>query len=352
LKGGIHQFTGIVFCILPLIGGIIKTQNNMKHMKLLLGLVAVLILFSRCEEQMETGLTDEAAERRTLDKIKKNQGISLGLFDVLGNRIGTDSLKRLIAVSKTTAEFIDLMSDQTENYFTDVVELNKTDFLIPAIPTPFMGEAEITLKAILSEEENAGAMPFDPVQAYSDLVLKRINEQAASDPHKEWILLESLHESGSTPRHMPAESMSLNFEKIKMLATIPHTVILNPELSDEEVLETLLEIMTSHDIPPVAIALLVPAVQKWKEESTSATSEPFDKGLLAWIDDTVAPATSGGLDRDIIRRIQATAYLAGLHTLTLPNYENKNQDLASLSILHARYRGGVICASGDVKGKG
>lgn len=322
-------------------------------MKLISGLVAALIFFSSCEEQVETGLTDEAAERRTLDKIQKNQGISLGLFNVLGNRIGTDSLKRLVAATKSNGEFIDLMAEQTAGYFKDVVDMNKSDFLIPAVPMPFMGEAEITLKLIMAEEEKAGAAPYNPVLAYGDLVLKRIKEQAASNPHKEWILVESLQEPGTSPRHIPTESMSLNFAKMEFLATVPHMIIVDSnDQSDEEVLETLNDLMISNGIPPIAIALLLPAVQKVKEAAATTNSEPFDKGLLTWINDTVDPAIAGTLDRDIIRRIQATAYLAGLHALTLPNYENKNQDLASLSILHARFRGGVICATGDIKGKG
>lgn len=322
----------------------------MKYRNMLSGLMATVLIFSSCEEA-EIGLSDEVAIKRVMDRIEDNQGLALGLFDVLGEHIHTDSLKRLLAGAKTDAEFVDLFASQTTDYFSEVVEFYQADLLIPAIPMPFAGEAEITLKNLLCEEGTAGAAPFDPVQAYSDLVLKRLKEQAADNDHKDWILLESFQASDSEPRPLPSEEISMNYTKIEMMATVPHTVILNLELSDEEVLETLNDILSTHDIPPVAIGLLLPAVQKVREAASTANQTPFDQGLLTWLDETVEPAIGGGLDRDIIRRIQATVFLAGLNTILLPEYQNKNQDLASLSILHAQYRAALICTSRETWNK-
>lgn len=320
----------------------------MKHLMLISGLVVVLIFVSGCDEQGEPRLTDEAAERLILERIETNQALGLDLFNVLGKRMDTDSLKRLIAKCKTRDEFIDLMAVQTSSYFKDVVELNLAGLSVQAVPMPFMGEAEITLKLLFSEDGAAGAAPYDPVQAYSDLVLKRIKEQAAGNDHKEWILVESFHQSGSKPRSMPAEQVSFNFTKIEMMATLPHTIILNPELSDEEVLETLNDIMATEGIPPVAIALLLPAVQKVREAASTASQTPFEQGLLAWFDDTVEPLVPSGLDHDLIRRTQATVFLAGLHAILLPEYQNKNQDQATLSVLHAQYRAAVISTAREI----
>jgi hypothetical protein len=141
--------------------------------------------------------------------------------------------------------------------------------------------------------------------------------------------------------------MSLNYAKIKMLATEVHKVFMNMSLTDEQVLVTINEIMSNHEIPPVAIALLVPAVQKIRE-AAAANSEPFGDALKVYLDETVGEAINGGLDRDIIRRIHAVGFLAGVHTILLPEYDPANQDLASLSIMHARYRAVIAAASGGI----
>ncbi|MBX2963087.1 MAG: hypothetical protein KF687_11290 [Cyclobacteriaceae bacterium] len=319
----------------------------MKHLMLISSLVAVMTFLSACDEQREPRLTDEAAERLILEKIETNQVLSLDLFNVLRNRIDTDSLKRLLAKSKTREEFIDLMAEQTSSYFKDVVELNLAGLSVQTVPMPFMGEAEITLKLLYSDEGTAGAAPYDPVQAYSDLVLKRINEEKAKG-HKDWIVVESLQTPGSHSHEMPIETMSLNFEQLKMLTTLPHTIILDIELLDTEMHEALGGFLKIGGIPPVAIGLLLPAVQKVRETAATASQTPFEQGLLAWFDDTVEPIMPSGLDHDLIRRIQASVFLAGLHAILLPEYQNKNQDQATLSVLHAQYRAAVICTAREI----
>jgi hypothetical protein len=64
--------------------------------------------------------------------------------------------------------------------------------------------------------------------------------------------------------------------------------------------------------------------------------------MINWLGGTKALTGDAGLDRDIIRRIQSSAFLAGLHTLLLQQYPKDNQDMASLSIIHARYRASLI----------
>jgi hypothetical protein len=321
----------------------------MKLWNLVIGTMVATVMLMSCEDSnLERVMTDAEAERHVLDKIEKNEGISYNLFNTL-EQIGADSLKRLKSASPSKADFISLLGDQTLAYFDDVVKMSKADFAIAAPPTPFAGEAEITLKVLAGREETAGAAPsLNHVDDYSKHILKLIEEQA-DDGHKDWILLSSFQTGSSEPRQLPTETFSLNYEEIKMLATVPHTVILNPELSDEEVLKTLNDIMNSHDIPPVAIALLLPAVQKVRE-AASSSKEPFGDAMIAWLDETVEPAIGGGLDRDIIRRIQATVFLAGLHTVILPEYPNANQDTASLSVLHARYRAALIMACEELWG--
>lgn len=323
----------------------------MKRTYSLLAMVVATVLLLSCEESDETierAMTDEEAVQQVLDRIEKNEGISYDLFGVLGDRMDPDSIARLKAASKTKEGFVDILTTQTKAYFEEIVEENKTDFHISATPTPFSGEAEITLKGLASREELSAPPFLDIVGDYSQVILKEVQGQVAAEGGKEWILIDS-YETSTATREMPAESISLNFTKVEMLATVPHTVIMNLELTDEEVLETLNDILADHDIPPPAVAMLLPAVQKVRE-AASASSEPFGNAMEAWLDGTVDPAIGGGLDRDIIRRIQATVFLAGLHTLILQGYPNANQDMASLSILHARYRAALIVATEELWG--
>jgi hypothetical protein len=238
-----------------------------------------------------------------------------------------------------------MMANESENYFAEIVEKNKSDFQIATIPMPFKN-AELSLRKIVSLEET-NSIPYWPWEtSYSSLILEEIEMQVAAG-RKEWIIIKSFDDGTSEPRQLADESISLNYSKIKMMASELHKVFMNMSLTDEQVLVTINEIMISHQIPPTAVALLVPAVQKVRE-AAAANSEPFGDALKIYLDETVGQAINGGLNRDIIRRIHALAFLAGLHTIILPEYDNANQDIASLSIMHARYRATIGGASGGI----
>jgi hypothetical protein len=72
---------------------------------------------------------------------------------------------------------------------------------------------------------------------------------------------------------------------------------------------------------------------------------------MKWLNANAGQAINGGLNRDIIRRIQANIYLAGLHTVVLDEYPGNNQDMASLSVLNARYRAALLMASAEMWAK-
>jgi hypothetical protein len=330
-----------------LLNGIIKKNNTtMKNSQFALGtMLAAFFLFS-CEENLDPSKSNKL-EQLTLDRIEKNEGISYNLFSTLTEGFDAQALNDLKAASGTKAEFIAAIADQTKKYFPEVVEMSIGDFQIIEIPMPYSGEAEITLKALESRDELDSPPYLDFPGDYSNVILKEIETQT-EDGHKDWIIIESYADGTAEAKPLPQETISLNYEKIKMLATVPHTVFMNMSLTDEQVLVTINEMLISHDIPPVAIGLLLPAVQKIRE-SASTDTEPFGTALKTWHDGTVGEAINGGLNRDIIRRVQATAFLAGLHTIVLKEYDNTNQDVASLSILHARFRAAVIgTASGGI----
>jgi hypothetical protein len=311
----------------------------------LLTMVAAVFMFS-CEESVEPTLTAQEIEQKVLDKIEKNDGISYNLFQLLGEGVDAETINRFKIASLTQEEFVTKIADESDDYFEAVVEMNTSDFMITTIPMPYKHKAELKVRKVICNEEQASVPYWDWLLDYSALVTTEIEGQAAAG-RKEWILVSSLDDGKSGPTPMPSESMSLNFEKIKMLSSEVPKVFMNLSLTDEQVLVTINEIMSNHEIPPVAIALLVPAVQKVRE-AAAANSEPFHAALKVYLDETVGEAINGGLNRDIIRRIHAVGFLAGLHTITLPEYDPANQDLASLSIMHARYRAVIAGASGGI----
>ena len=94
--------------------------------------------------------------------------------------------------------------------------------------------------------------------------------------------------------------------------------------------------------------MLLPAIQKIREAGATESDDQFGTSMKAWLDGPVEQAINGGLNRDIIRRIHATVYLAGLHALITKEYSGTTVDNASLSILHARYRAALIAGSATV----
>jgi hypothetical protein len=317
----------------------------MKHSHLaFMTMVASVFQFS-CGESVEPAMTAQEIEQRVLDKIEKNEGISYDLFRVLGEGIDPVEINRFKAASSTKEEFINMMADQSDDYFEQVVEMNISDYQITFIPTPFK-TVELKVRKLASLAESSSMPYWDWETSYSSLILEEIEKQAAGG-RNEWVILNGLDDGTSEAKSLPTEKVSLNYAKIKMLVSEIHKVFMNLSLTDEQVLVTINEMMISHEIPPIAIGLLVPAVQKVREKAAS-NSEPFGDALKAYLDETVSQAINGGLNRDIIRRIQAVSFLAGLHTIILPEYDNANQDLASLSIMHARYRAAIAGASGGI----
>lgn len=315
----------------------------MKPNFLALFTLAGMIALSGCEESGDPVGSNEDITQEILDRLEKNEGISYQMFDLLNERMTSDSLEILKRNSDTQEIFINVVATQTDDYFYEVVEGGISEFDVTTIPTPFSGEAEITLKSLASTPVVPGTAPIDVVGEYSKVLLKRIEEKA-KDGHKEWIIIEA---SGSTSgKSKPTETLSLNFEKIKFMATIPHTIIMDLTLTDDQVLDAINDVLNANEIPPVAIGLLLPAVQKVRE--ANASNEPFQDAMNAWLEGPIAQTLEGNLDRDIIRRIQATVYLAALHAIIRDEYVGTNPDMASLSVLHARYRAALIMGTKEV----
>ena len=181
---------------------------------------------------------------------------------------------------------------------------------------------------------------------YSDFILKQIEEQEAKGNNGGILVLSGGNASAASDQ--PMETISLNYEKIKFLLTIAQTILNDQTQTDGGIWKTVNDVLNTNDVPPVAIGLLLPAVQKVRESAAVEPEEPFGTAMNAWLNGPITQAINGGLNRDIIRRIHATVYLAGLHTLITEEYSGTTVDNASLSVLHARYRAALIAGSAAV----
>ena len=219
------------------------------------------VLLSSCEKSVEPQFSEDELIQYALDRFEKNEGISYQMFELLTDRMTSDSLAILEKKALSKADFIAVVARQTDDYFLEVVESGVSEFELKdnGIPIPYSYKAESMLRDLASLPAAAGSSPNDVVDAYSSLILRQINEQA-DDGHKEWIPIESLRSADITDSNKPQAAIYLKYEDIKMMATIPHTIMMDMSLTDDQVLSTINDVLNSHQIPPVAIGLLLPAV--------------------------------------------------------------------------------------------
>ena len=301
------------------------------------------IIFSGCEDAVETGLTEAEITQQILDRIEKNEGISYNMFQLLNERITADSLMLYKREASAKADFIETVTRNSDDYFNEVVESGISEFNISTIPTPFAGDAEAALKMLVARDSAF-------VDDYSNFILKQLEEQADKDDHRQWIVVDAISssETPSSAKPKPTETISLNYEKMKFLVSIAQTILNDQSETDGGIWKTVNFALDDDDISPVAIGMLLPAVQKIREAAATEPVEPFGTAMNSWLDGPITQAINGGLNRDIIRRIHATVYLAGIHALISEEYAGTSVDMASLSVLHARYRAALIAGSATV----
>jgi hypothetical protein len=308
--------------------------------KLLTSIVMVgAILFSGCGETgVEPRMSEAEITQHILDRLEKNEGLSVSMFQTLNEYITGDSLLSLKGDAVSKADFIDAIARNTDDYFTEVVEGGIAELEISTIPTPFAGDAETALKGYASMDATT------LVEAYSNFILSDIDEQAKGGNGGILVLSGG---NASAAADQPTETIAFSYEKIKFLVSLAEIIVTDQTNSDDEMWTAVNVALADDDTSPVAIGLLLPAVQKIRE-AASVGDGAFGPSMNTWLDGPVTQAINGGLNRDIIRRINATVYLAGLHALITEGYSGESVDMASLSLLHARYRAALIVSSGVV----
>jgi hypothetical protein len=315
----------------------------MKHITKTLSTILVIFIIFSCNENDNPApglIPEDKAIALAIDEMIENTAILADLLDETSSVI-EDSVKRIKAKSKTKTAFINNMDILTKDVFKNVIAQHQQKLQLSTTPQPFSGEAEITLKSIVSSAGAAAASPSDINDDYSKAIAALIESSSKAGVDSRRVLKSYRMNDGNT-RQLSAENTDLSAEQLKSLAGNLYKTIESDEYTETKRMEEIGKIINRYDLPPVAIALLLPAVQKAQEAAGTAKDET-NLAIYNWIDNTIPQPIQGALDRDLIRRkAYALTFLAGLHMLASDNYQNTSQHDASLSILHARYRATLL----------
>ncbi len=294
--------------------------------KLLTFFIPLLIVLVGCD--------GEDVSPRPIDLVMKdirnNQDILNLAFEKGGISVAAGDVNGIKEESQSKREFILAMTALTEELFVKAIEETHPSMAGYIKFDDINGESTETSARLLELLTNGGE---EPLSDYYSLLKKEIGEVSPA----EWTLIKNYRDA--TGADVPLEEMTLNYAQVYAAYELKDLVI--SSASDQEQAEAIEDLARKENIPPVMVGLLLPAVQKMKEEETA---DP----LTAWLDSAVGEAISGGLDRDIIRRFKAAGYLAGLDQLIHSRYDNSNQQSASAQILQANFEATMMFAWAEV----
>lgn len=292
--------------------------------------MALVLVFCSCESDPEVKLDEQAIVERALIEIDKNHEILVAAYKGVAQTVTKEAILTCRKSSGDKSEYLDKMFAMSHDAFAKAVTQEHGEAAVDyflKIP-PIEGESLKELKELF--------LTKDPVEAYRSAVLARLKKKSADT--ERWFIMKNLVLSNES-HSAPAEQFSLNYEEIKS-ATELADILLDMELSEEECAQALIDAITTDPLPPVAIGLLLPAVQKVREAANSPKAEEL---YLEWLDTEVTPTVGGGLDRDIIRRKAFFEYLGGLDLVISQDFKHDNQVEASIAIMKARYDLKMLC---------
>jgi hypothetical protein len=293
---------------------------NLKNLFLFLS-VAWLVM--ACESDLD--LSERDPEKLAISEVNKNHEILVDAYTALATAIPAEEITAVRNASGNKAEFVRAMYQKSDEVFKDVL-VNR------------LGEEAVDyyleikgIKGAVFEENLEIMLMENSTDVFKSEVNKRL--KAKSSSFDTWNIFKQLKFADGRSEPMPTESVAFAFSKIEFAVDLSD-VLLDLSLSDAERTKAIGDAIASGQTPPVLAALLLPAVQKVKE--TAMATEAEEKYLL-WMDEEVTPTTSGGLDRDIIRRTVFYEYLGALDLFIGQEYNNEDQFSASVALMKARY---------------
>ncbi|HEY0743132.1 MAG TPA: hypothetical protein VGD40_16805 [Chryseosolibacter sp.] len=313
-------------------------------MKTVTVLVALMLMFvSSCrEEEVIPKRSEEELIELALVKVAENQTILQDVFVETSGKVTRTAIQDALKTSSTKAAFISNMNALVEETFEVAVksnsELHASDMFIKLEGIKGESVRQTITQFVLDPTAE------DPLLSYSNSVKSQI-ESAKVAGRGLLVLIQKIADE-ETSEAAPSEQVSLNFDKITFMHELENRVIMSGvDVVSSQTDSEIEGILAKEGVPPIAIGLLLPAVQKVADCCTSQTSAlPY----WDWLFSSVNPEINGGLNRDILRRYNAAGFMGALQFLLTDEYNNENQDLASLQLLRARYEASLMFIFNDI----
>jgi hypothetical protein len=312
-------------------------------MKALTGLFFLTVfLSSSCEKEVIPRKSNEELVELTRKKIISNESILEGVFVETSGVVTRAAIANGLKNSSSKLAFIANMNALVDELFAMEIQDNSDQLAADVFMK--LGDIKGAVIENTINEVMLDTSAIDPLENYANRVNAILDAKIGEGASSQIILVKNVA-IGSENTAAPVETLSLNFAKIKLMYDLQTRVITGSGTSAETEDGTD-EILSSAGVPPVAIALLLPAVQKTREyNGTSLTAQT---GYLKWLDSNVNPEINGGLNRDIIRRYNAAGFMGALQLLLSKDFNADNQDIASALLLRARYQASLMFIWGEI----
>lgn len=294
--------------------------------KLFILYISIGILFLSCEKEAVVP-SGEPADPVTmaLEEIGRNRQLLDKAWETLPGRLPADTIKHLRKISVSRTQFVLKMVQRTQNLFKDVVKSNgdshAADYYIK-IPDIEPESRSIELSRLYAKEH--------PLEEYAARLTKDVKESKEN----EWIIMKSYASPDGADLPISEGKATVHDDHILAALRICE-IVANPSMSEPEQETAIAELVEKANIPQLMNGLLLPAVQHY-------TDEPSNDPFMNWLNTEVNPAISGGLNRDLIRRVAAAGLMASVERVISEDYRNDNQATAYLQLLQARFNTSLI----------
>ncbi|WP_258103591.1 hypothetical protein [Marinoscillum sp. MHG1-6] len=290
---------------------------------LLICLLTALIFFA-CEENDSDVKREEEqldALNLAMEEINWNAQLFGEILDEASLELTQDTIEYYLSESTTRAEFIRGFFFPLNGLFEKAIQRNNDYVDVSGVnfgPGVISEERADFWSRIFVEE--------DPIQAYYDLLVPVID--LADEEHRDWVILTSFVDASESTHDLPLEHSTLTRRIARVIINMKDMILDAPENGAEGA--AIEEIFVTNNVPQPYIGLLLPAVQKVREVETK---EPFN----SWIDANTEAGINGGLNRDIIRRLQIVSLLSTIDLILNEEYDRGDQDGFSVGLMQAQY---------------